>query len=91
MRRWRDRYRSVPGAGPVVAAEVREWYAQLLVETVLGAQALRRSRYWSDQDLEALLAPSALTAAVQPRYFIEERLKRDLARALGSKSGRAAA
>ena len=91
MRRWRERYASIPGAAPVVETQVREWYAQVLVETVLGAQALRRSRYWSDQDLEALLSQEALTAAVQPRYFIEERLKRDLARALGPTTGRIAA
>ena len=39
----------------------------------------------------SLLSPEALTAAVQPRYFIEERLKRDLARALGSTGARLAA
>jgi hypothetical protein len=39
------------------------------------------SRHWSDQHLDSLHSPEALTAAVQRRYLIEERLKRDLARA----------
>jgi hypothetical protein len=43
MHRWRERYQRVPGAAPIIEAEIREWYAQILVETVLGADALRRS------------------------------------------------
>ena len=84
MTRWQQQFRHVPGAEGVVNAAVREWYAQTLVETVLGARALRGGRYWSDADIEVLLSQEALTAAVQPRYFIEERLKRDLRAQLGS-------
>jgi hypothetical protein len=36
-----------------------------------------------DRDLEQLTLKVALTSSIQPRYFIEERLKRDLARELG--------
>lgn len=91
MRRWKDRYEKTPGSTPVVEAEVREWYAQVLVETILGADALRRSRHWDDADLSTVLSPEALTAVVQPRYFIEERLKRDLARRLGQAPSQVAA
>jgi hypothetical protein len=91
MRRWKDRYEKTPGATPVVEAEVREWYAQVLVETILGADSLRRSRHWDDAALSAVLSPEALTAVVQPRYFIEERLKRDLARRLGQAPSQVAA
>jgi len=83
MSRWEEQFASVPGAGSVVGTAVREWYAQTLVETVLGSQALRGSRHWSDTDVDALLSEEALTAAVQPRYLIEERLKRDLRSRLG--------
>lgn len=84
MKRWTERFARVPGAAPVVRASVREWYAQVLVETVLGAQSLRGSRNWSDSDFVALLSEEALSAVVQPRYFIEERLKRDLRSLLGT-------
>jgi hypothetical protein len=84
MTRWERRFASVPGADPVVRAAVREWFAQTLVETILGGQALRGSRHWSDADIDALLSEEALTAAVQARYLIEERLKRDLRGRLGA-------
>ena len=84
MARWEKQFATVPGARQVVRAGVREWYAQTLMETVLGAQALRGGRHWSDADLDALLSQEALTAAVQPRYLIEERLKRDLRGRLGA-------
>ena len=90
MDRWKERYAQTPGASSMVEAEVREWYAQVLVETILGADALRRSRHWDDGSLSAVLSQEALTAVVQPRYFIEERLKRDLARRLGQASSQAA-
>jgi hypothetical protein len=90
MDRWKERYAQTPGASSIVEAEVREWYAQVLVETILGADALRRSRHWDDGSLSAVLSQEALTAVVQPRYFIEERLKRDLARRLGQASSQAA-
>jgi hypothetical protein len=83
MKRWREHYNTTPGAGAIVDEAIREWYAQVLVETVLGAESLRGSRWWSDRDLEQLTSEVALTTAIQPRYFIEERLKRDLARELG--------
>lgn len=90
MSRWEQQFARVPGAGPVVRAAVREWYAQTLVETVLGGQALRGSRHWSDANIDALLSAEALTAAVQPRYLIEERLKRDLRSQLGARANSAA-
>ena len=83
MGRWKDRYAAIPGAAAVVEDRVRDWYGQVLVETVLGAQALRGSKHWDDTRLEQLLSEEALTAAVQPRYFIELKLKQELAQALG--------
>lgn len=91
MRRWKERYKLTPGAAAVVEAEVREWFAQVLVETILGTDSLRRSRHWDDGSLDAVLSQEALTAVVQPRYFIEERLKRDLSRRLGQPQDQVAA
>ena len=45
MGRWKDRYAAIPGAAAVVEDRVRDWYGQVLVETVLGAQALRGSKH----------------------------------------------
>lgn len=83
MRRWQQRYAAIPGSNAVIEDRVRDWYGQVLVETVLGAQALRGSKHWDDKRLAQLLSEEALTAAVQPRYFIEMRLKQELAQALG--------
>jgi hypothetical protein len=66
MRRWKDRYEDIPGAAGIIEAEVRGWFAQQLVETILGAQALRRSRECDDQAIDRLLSQEALTATPRP-------------------------
>lgn len=69
---------------------VKEWYSLTLIEVVLGAQGLRGSRWWGEAAIENLLSEEALTAAVQPRFFIEGRLKKNLAQALGQAVEKAA-
>jgi hypothetical protein len=66
-----------------------EWFEQALIETVLGAQALRGARHWSIDDMDALLSEQALTAAVLPRYHIDIAIKRALGARLGSVKDRA--
>ena len=63
---------------------VKEWFQQQLVETVLGALALRKSGNWSEQEVEELWGEAALTSAVLPRYHIDERIKRSLGSKLGT-------
>ncbi|HTA23026.1 MAG TPA: hypothetical protein VK763_05795 [Terriglobales bacterium] len=82
--RWRKFYSHIPSAEPVVEAIVKEWFQQQLVETVLGALALRRSGNWSEQEVEELWSEEALTAAVLPRYHVDERIKRSLGSKLGT-------
>jgi hypothetical protein len=82
--RWRKFYSHIPSAEPVVEAIVKEWFQQQLVETVLGALALRRSGNWSEQEVEELWSEEALTAAVLPRYHVDERIKRSLGNKLGT-------
>ena len=82
--RWRKFYSHIPSAEPVVEAIVKEWFQQQLVETVLGALALRRSGNWSEQEVEELWSEAALTAAVLPRYHVDERIKRSLGSKLGT-------
>jgi hypothetical protein len=82
--RWRKMYGNMPSAEPVVEAIVKEWFQQQLVETVLGALALRKSGNWSEQEVEELWSEAALTSAVLPRYHVDERIKRSLGSRLGS-------
>ena len=77
---WRDRYRGVPGARPVIDAQVREWCEQILVEVVLAA---RNSR-WSEEQLDALLSPTSFTAALLPRHLLHATLQKRLAQKLGA-------
>ena len=78
------------GAEPVVAATVRGWYEQALVETVIGVRALRHRKEWSDRDIEKALSPEALTAAVMQRFHIvrctTEELQRKLPRTVVAKA-----
>lgn len=79
---WSDEY-DMPKGNEVIVAVVREWFQQALVETVLGAQALQGERRWSPKDMETILSPEALTAAVMQRYHVANAVKRTL----GSKMG----
>jgi uncharacterized membrane protein YgcG len=84
MARWKKIYGHVPSAIPVVESVVKEWFQQQLVEAVLGALALRRSGgNWSEDEIAELWSETALTAAVLPRYHVDQSIKR----ALGSKLG----
>ena len=59
---------------------MREWCEQILVEVVL---AVRSSR-WSDEQLDALLSPTSLTAALLPRQLLHATLQKRLAQKLGA-------
>ena len=74
------------GAEPVVAATVRGWYEQALVETVIGVRALRYRKEWSDRDIEKALSPEALTAAVMQRYHVARCATEELQRKLRTPS-----
>jgi hypothetical protein len=82
--RWQRQYGHVNTAEIAVKATVREWFEQQLVETVLGALALRKSGNWSEQEVEALWSEDALTAAVLPRYHIDQNIRRSLGQRIGS-------
>ena len=58
---------------------MREWCEQILVEVVLAA---RRSS-WSPEQLDALLSPSSLTAALLPRHLLHATLQKRLGQKLG--------
>jgi hypothetical protein len=82
--RWCISYQSVPGAEATVKEVVHEWFEQQLIETVMSAQALKSGGKWSIQELEKLWSEEALTAAVLPRWHIDQSIKRNLGVRLGS-------
>ena len=45
--RWSTAYESAPGVEATVQDVVREWFEQLLVETVIGVQSLRGNPEWT--------------------------------------------
>lgn len=90
VKRWQDAYARVLGSAEVVEHTVRQWMQQTLVETVLGCQSLRNTRLWSNEDVSAALSEESLTAAVMPRYHVEQAIRLTLARNLGAVKDRAA-
>jgi hypothetical protein len=84
VERWLHAYSHVPGAKIAVKEVVHEWFEQQLIETVMSAQALKSTGKWSLQELERLWDEEALTAAVLPRWHIDQSIKRNLGHRLGS-------
>jgi hypothetical protein len=82
--RWTHAYAHVPGVKATVRSVVEEWFQQQLVEAVMSAQGLRRTGKWSIDELEKLWSEEALTAAVLPRWHIDQSIKRSLGVKLGS-------
>lgn len=88
-KRWAKQYNWAPGADSKVSEIVQEWFEQSLVEAVLSANALRDAKYWSIDNIRQLLSEEGLTAAVLPRWHIEQSIKRSLGTRLGSLKVRA--
>jgi hypothetical protein len=82
--RWTSAYGHVPGASNAVRDVVHEWFQQQLVETVMSAKALKSTGRYALQDLEKLWSEDALTAAVLPRWHVDQSIKRSLGMKLGS-------
>jgi hypothetical protein len=84
VERWSATYAHVPGAEGTVKEVVHEWFEQQLIETVMSAQALKNTGKWSLQELESIWSEAALTAAVLPRWHIDQSIRRNLGHRLGS-------
>ena len=82
-----DKFNRELGASPavneIVTDAVRDWFQQALVETVIGIQALQKSREWTNEDITKATSEEALTAAVMPRYHVYNSVKRQLGSKLG--------
>lgn len=82
--RWNLAYKHVSGSQNTVKEVVREWFEQQLIEAVMTAQALKSTGKWSIQELEKLWSEEALTAAILPRWHIDQSIKRSLGHRLGT-------
>ncbi len=80
---WVLEYGDKPGVREVVEKSVHDWFAQALVETVIGVQALKDSKEWSVDQIDRALSEEALTATVMSRYHVNNSVKRELGAKLG--------
>jgi hypothetical protein len=82
VNRWASQY--PPAARETVQEVVREWFEQALIECVLGAQSLRGSKEWDENEVGKITSEEGLTASVLPRYHIDVAIKRALGGKLGT-------
>lgn len=83
IQRWCKDLDGVSGVRERVVDAVHGWFEQQLVETVIGVQALLKSKEWTLDDVKTALSDEALTAAVMPRYHVYNSVKRELGSRLG--------
>jgi hypothetical protein len=67
----------------IITHAVRTWFQQTLMETVIGIQALQKSKEWTTDDIAKAISEEALTTAVMPRYHVYNSVKRELGSKLG--------
>jgi hypothetical protein len=77
-------YEGYPGVEQTVPEVIKEWYAQQLVESVLGVLAVRGSAKWPPNLVDKALSEEALTSVVMPRYNLYQQVSRVLGTKLGS-------
>lgn len=77
-------YEGYPGVEKTVPEVVKEWYAQQLVEAVVGVLGIQGSAKWTPSQVEQALSEDALTAVVMPRYNLYQQVSRVLGTKLGS-------
>jgi hypothetical protein len=75
-----------PGAGEIIASEVRKIFEYQLMDTVTGALSLKGRAHWDHTDIEKAFSSEALTTAVSGRYFVMTQLTRDIKNKLGKSS-----
>lgn len=80
---WARKLNLAPATREIVQEVVRSWFEQCLVETVIGVQSLKDEKEWSVDEIDKALSEEALTAAVMPRYHVNNCVKRELSLKLG--------
>jgi hypothetical protein len=81
--RWSERFIHVPGARQAAQSIAREWFEQQLIETIMGAMALKEDVSWTMGDLAGLWSEQALTAAAMPRYHVDQVMRKTMIERLG--------
>lgn len=71
-------YFEIDGAEVIVKDVVREVFEQQLIETVTGALSLKNRPKWKPDEYQRAISEESLTAAVMPRYFLLNFVKRQL-------------
>lgn len=77
--------KQLPAAREIITEEMRQWFEQQLREVIYSVEAFKGEKEWDADQLDQLIAPEALTAAVLPRYHVEVQVKRALGAKLGAK------
>jgi hypothetical protein len=72
-----------PGTRDAVQDVVRAWFEQAIVETILGIQAMKNRKEWSNEDIEKSLSEESLTAVVMQRYHVNFAVRRELGARFG--------
>ena len=87
VEKWCKELGANPAIRDLVEDAVHGWFEQALVESVLGMQALRHAKEWSDHHMKTALSEEALTTAVMQRYHVNNSVKRELGSKLGKIQG----
>jgi hypothetical protein len=77
-------YKDTAGTESLIKEAVHGWFAQALVEAVIGVQALRNSKEWTPEDITRALSEEALTSCVMQRYHVYLAAKRELGAKIGT-------
>jgi hypothetical protein len=83
VNKWKREIGNTNAVTETIVDAVRGWFEQSLVETVIGVQALQNGQEWTNSEIEKALSEEALTAAVMPRYHVNNSVKRELGSKLG--------
>ena len=81
--RWSREIAGGAAVNEIIRKAVRTWFQQALEETVIGIQALQKSKEWTPEDIAKAISEEALTAAVMQRYHVYNSVKRQLGSKLG--------
>jgi hypothetical protein len=76
-------YEKYTNAKELIPKVVRKWYAQHLIETVLGAEQVRDSKMWSGPCIDKLTSTEALTGAVMAKYALISQMREEIEISLG--------
>ncbi len=81
---WKQQYKNVPGSTHEITNTIEQWYAQVLVETVIRTRQYGHTNPWRNTSVDDMLTPASLTAAAMQIYFLNDAVAKSLALKLKS-------